>query len=470
MPDPIEQLRRIEVFRDLTDGQLNWFLERCVERHAVAGETVNQIGAPAEHMIVVLEGELQGNAVDSGGDTLVFMIEQGSVAGVLPFSRMKTFQATVRAVRDTRTLLFHRDHFPALYTELPDLVPKLVALLTDRVRETAKVITQNDKLASLGKLSAGLAHELNNPAAAARQASLSARRAFEQFQAAGHGFLALRPTFSFLEEVRELEAAAAAGVRNPPTLDSIARSDREESVGEYLEEIGVAEPWDLAAAFVDAGFERAELERRTAAWVPDCRAFALQLVASVIQMEQVLGQMLTATTRIADLVKAIKEYSYMDRAALAEIDIHHSLDMTLRMFSFRLKEGIAVETDYDPAMPKICAHGGQLNQVWTNLIDNSIDAMLTYKERAEPARLKVRTRKEADYALVEFTDNGCGIPESISTKVFDPFFTTKAQGKGTGLGLDTVYRIVHQHRGAIEFESRPGRTVFCVRVPLQPTL
>ncbi len=457
----------MEVFGALTEDQLQWFLERCEERSLESGEIISQTGDPADNMMVLLEGELQGSNRESGSDSFIFMIEAGSVSGVLPFSRMTHFMATLRAVRPSRILRFHRDHFPALYTELPDLVPKLVSILTDRVRETAKQITQHDKLAALGKLSAGLAHELNNPAAAARQASLAARRAFEQFQVAGHGFLALRPTEAFLQEVFEFERVAAAGVRQPPALDSLTRSDREGAMGEFLDEAGVAEPWDLAGAFVDAGFERADLEKRTQGWAPDCRGYGLQLVASVIQMEQVLAEMLTATTRISDLVKAIKEYSYMDRAALAEIDLNHSLDTTLRMFSFRLKEGIAVETDYDPTLAKISAHGGQINQVWTNLIDNAIDAMLSYKERAEPAKLKVRTRTEADFALVQLTDNGSGIPPEISTKVFDPFFTTKAQGAGTGLGLDTVYRIVHQHHGTIEFESKPGCTVFSIRLPLR---
>ncbi len=463
----IDELRRIEVFKDLSDSQLQWFLERSEERTYATGEITSNHGDPAEYMIVVLEGELQGYNRESGTDSFIFMIEEGAVAGILPFSRMKTMLATVRAVRKSRGLFFHRKHFPDLYTELPDLVPKLVGILTDRVRETAKQITQHEKLASLGKLSAGLAHELNNPAAAARQASVSARRTFEQFQAAGHGFLALHPTDAFLKEVQEFEALAGEGARNPPPIDSLARSDREETLGDYLQEVGVADAWDLAAAFVDAGFDRAGLERRAANWVPDCRPFAFQLVASIIQMEQVLAQMLTATTRIADLVKDIKEYSYMDRAALDEIDLHRSLDTTLRMFSFRFKEGVAVETEYDPALPKIQAHGGQLNQVWTNLIDNAIDAMLSVNERTEPARLKVRTRLEPDYVLVEFTDNGSGIPASIATKVYDPFFTTKAQGSGTGLGLDTVYRIIHQHHGTIEFESKPGCTVFSIRLPQQ---
>ncbi len=468
----IAELRRVEVFSALSDDQLRWFLDRAEERCYEAGDTLSQVGDAADRLMVVLEGSIQGHnrqsgsqsGSQSGADSIVFLVESGNVAGALPFSRMKTFPATIRAIEATRVLLFHRDHFPALYIELPELIPKLVSILTDRVRETAKAMAQQDKLASLGKLSAGLAHELNNPAAAARQASLSARRAFEQFQLASDGFLSLHPTEVFLQQVRELEPAAAEGIGNALLLDSLTRSDREQNLGEYLESLDVAEPWDVAAAFVDVGFVREEMERRVADWAHDCRAFGLQRVA-----EQVLAQMFTATSRIADLVKAIKDYSYMDRAALAEIDLRHSLSTILRMFSFRLKEGVRVEPDDDPALPKICAHGGQLNQVWTNLIDNAIDAMLTYTERTGPPCLKVRTRVQADYALIEFTGNGSGIPESISTKVSDPFFTTKAPGSGTGLGLDTMYRIIHQHHGVIEFDSQPGCTVFSIRLPLQPT-
>ncbi len=462
----VDELRQVEVFSALNDDQLRWFLERCKERTLEAGELALQQGADAEYLVVVLEGELQGSTTE-GGENYVFTMHAKTVGGMLPFSRMRKVPANVRATVKTRALLFHRDQFPQLYVNLPDLIPKLVAILADRVRETAKVISQHEKLASLGKLSAGLAHELNNPASAARQASLTARRAFEQFVNASDGFLVLRPTEAFLKEVCAMEEAAAVGIRDSPPMDSLTRSDREEAMAEFLQELDVSEPWDMAAAFVDAGFTREELTARTADWVPECRAFGLQRVSAAIQMEQVLAQMLTATTRISDLVKDIKDYSYMDRASVTEVDLHHSLDTTLRMFGFRFKNGVRVETNYDPTLPKICAHGGQLNQVWTNLIDNAIDAMLSYPEREGPAVLSVRTRRDAEHALVEIADNGGGIPKSVWSKVFDPFFTTKPQGEGTGLGLDTVYRIVHQHHGTIEFETRPGRTVFSIRLPLQ---
>lgn len=466
--ESIEELRKIDAFSGLSDHQLTWFLERSEARSYAAGEVVTQAGSPAEHLIVLLTGVVQGSMRENGAETYVFTVEAPAVTSLLPFSRMKILPATIRTLQPSRALFFHKDHFPAMYTELPEAIPKLVAILTDRVREVEKAITQNDKLASLGKLSAGLAHELNNPAAAARQASLAARRAFEQFTEASDGFLTLRPTEAFLHEVCELEVTAADGIRNPPPLDSLTRSDREQAIGDYLQDVGVEDAWEVASAFVDAGFLAEDLQKRTEHWVPDCRAFALQRVAAAIHMEQVLAQMFTATSRISDLVKAIKDYSYMDRSALVEIDLHHSLDTTLKMFSFRLKHGVKVETDYDPALPKICANGGQLNQVWTNLIDNAIDAMMARKDPANPPLLKVRTCREADIALVEITDNGTGIPDHIATKVFDPFFTTKGQGSGTGLGLDTVYRIVHQHQGHVEFDSKPGCTVFSVRLPLHP--
>ena len=223
----IAELRRVEVFSALSDDQLRWFLDRAEERCYEAGDTLSQVGDAADRLMVVLEGSIQGHnrqtgsqtgsqsGSQSGADSIVFLVESGNVAGALPFSRMKTFPATIRAIEATRVLLFHRDHFPALYIELPELIPKLVGILTDRVRETAKAIAQQDKLASPGKLSAGLAHELNSPAAA-RQASLSARRAFEQFQLASDGFLSLHPTEVFLQQVRELESVGVIEFESQP--------------------------------------------------------------------------------------------------------------------------------------------------------------------------------------------------------------------------------------------------------------
>ena len=209
----VDELRQVEVFSALNDDQLRWFLERCQERTLEAGELALQQGADAEYLVVVLEGELQGSTTE-GGENYVFTMHAKTVGGMLPFSRMRKVPANVRATVKTRALLFHRDQFPQLYVNLPDLIPKLVAILADRVRETAKVISQHEKLASLGKLSAGLAHELNNPASAARQASLTARRAFEQFVNASDGFLVLRPTEAFLKEVCAMEEAAAVGIPN----------------------------------------------------------------------------------------------------------------------------------------------------------------------------------------------------------------------------------------------------------------
>lgn len=465
IPVSIDDLRGIQALADLSDSQLLWLLDRCEYRTYQPGDYIAHEGDPADHMLIVLEGTFQARS-DNNNESPVFIINAGMVSGVLPFSRMTHFPLSTRAQTYLRVLALNRSHFPTLYQELPELVPRLVGILTDRVRESARATTQTDKLAAIGKLSAGLAHELNNPAAAARQASGSAKQIFDCYRETLDQLALLCASKEIYAEVRALEASASAAVQNPRPIDSLTRSDLEESILTWLESINVEDPWRGAPAFVNAGFTAETLAAATANWTPEVRELALYRVAAAIEMEQVLAQMHNATTRMSDLVSAMKDYSFMDRASTAEIDINQNLETTVTLFSFRFKSNVQLLKSYDPALPKVCGHGGQLNQVWTNLIDNALDAMEMQKDRTTPAQLRISTTAEIGGVLVEISDNGPGIPPEVAAKVFDPFFTTKPQGEGTGLGLDTVYRIIRQHHGDIRFESVPGKTTFSVRLPL----
>ncbi len=456
-------LRVIQVLEDLPDSQLQWLLDHGEELRVTAGEILNRSGDEAQFMVFILTGTLHvTTTVDA--ETPSFIFETGRVTGLLPFSRMKTFPLNTRAATDLHALILHKSHFPELYQQIPELIPRLVGVLTDRVRESTKVVSQTDKLAAIGKLSAGLAHELNNPASAARQASGSALDLFKCYRDSLDRLAVICPSPQVYEEVRALEALAIERVRNAVPIDSLTRSDREEAILTWLESIGVEDAWHAAPSLVNAAFDATSLKQATCHWPAEVREYSLYRVAAAIEMEQVLSQIHSATSRLSDIVGAMKSYSFMDRASMAEIDINNNLETTLTLFGFRFKSGIRLETSYAADLPPVCGHGGQLNQVWTNLIDNALDAMEAAK--SPNAQLTVRTSREGPNILVEISDNGPGIPAEIADKVFDPFFTTKPQGEGTGLGLDTTYRIVKQHQGDIRFKSSPSGTCFAIRLPV----
>jgi len=259
----------------------------------------------------------------------------------------------------------------------------------------------------------------------------------------------------------ELAAGKKLAAQPEPAADALELSDREERVTNWLEKHGIAEGWKIAATLAEGGIDEPQLEKFTTKIGPELLPDALHRVAAIMNMFGLIREINNSAQRISELVAAVKRYSYMDQTSLQEVDLREDLDNTLKIFGHRLKSGVTVTRNYEGTLPRICAYGGELNQVWTNLIDNAIDSM---KGKGE---LKINTCKELDYAVVEIEDNGPGIPKEIQSRIFDPFFTTKKVGEGTGLGLDTVARIVRRHHGFIEVESQPGQTSFTIRLPFK---
>ncbi|HLY20398.1 MAG TPA: ATP-binding protein [Bryobacteraceae bacterium] len=458
-----EELRVVPAFSDLPADGLEWLAAQMTVKEYVPGQVVISEGSPADNMVVILGAETRLR-VESKSDSATRLFREPTVTGMLPFSRMTQFPITLRAVTPTRLALFPAARFPELLERLPVLGPRLVAVMTDRVREITKSEDQQDKMAALGKISAGLAHELNNPAAAVRRAAGSLREAFKTFRDAAARLnthdLTARQRMAIPVLEHDLEERATA----PAKLDTLERSDCEEAIAECLQEHGVANAWELAPALADAGCEAEWFEGIYAQFPPEALPDLLSRVAASLIVGGLLNEIDNSSGRISELVRAIKEYTYMDQGPEQEVDIHQGLESTLLMLRYRLKHGITVRLDFDRSLPKICAHGTALNQVWTNLIDNAIDAMNGKGE------LRIRTAGELDRLLVEIADNGSGIPEEIRARVFEPFFTTKGVGQGTGLGLDTAARIVHEHFGEITVQSVPGDTRFQIRLPLpRPT-
>jgi signal transduction histidine kinase len=453
-----QRLKTIPVFADLSEEDLEWLASRMELVHREPGEVLAAEGSPADRMWVILEGEVRGQREHAIGDGRLYSFRAPHITGMLPYSRLKQVPLTTRAMTRATVATLSVAHFPEMLERLPALGPKLVGVLADRIRETTRTDQQREKLTALGKLSAGIAHELNNPAAAVRNAAISLQQVVRSLRTAGLHLdgRGLAPDDRVFLAHIECDWSKS---HPPVALDSLERSDREEAIGDWLETRRVANARQLAPDLVDAGCDLATLAGLAARFDDETLGVVITRLTASFTLNRLLEQIERGTTRMCDLVQAIKQYSYMDQSPEQEIDVHEGLENTLIMLHYRLKHGVEVVRDYDRTIPRICARGSELNQVWTNLIDNAIDAM---DGRGE---LVVRTAVDFAGVLVEIRDNGHGIPPEIRDRVFDPFFTTKPVGEGTGLGLDTVYRIIHQHRGQVRVDSEPGRTSFQVRLP-----
>jgi signal transduction histidine kinase len=345
---------------------------------------------------------------------------------------------------------------------MPVLTERLVSRMLDRTREVTRITEQREKLAALGKLSAGLAHELNNPAAAAKRAAGAIWDARKQLRMA---FLRLDQRDLTREQrtyIAECEELALHAMLNPPAkpLASVERSDREQELEDWMEAHAIPEPWEIAPMLVEAGFDSTKLDEILETVGPGALHDVLLRVNYSILAARMVKEVDQSVTRIFELVQAIKQYTYMDQASQQELDIHDGIESTLTILAYKLrKKSIEVEREYDREIPKICAYGVELNQVWTNLIVNAIEAM------TDGGRLRISTSQDPQSVVVEIQDNGSGISNETLPHIFEPFFTTKGVGEGTGLGLDTSMRVVRKHRGDLSVRSAPGATVFRVILP-----
>lgn len=451
------ELLRVPAFAELPEDQIEWFLGQSQELKLKAGEVYAKQGDPPDAMFVLLEGDFEWRG-EFNGETIVFPGKVGDATGALPFSRMKQFTVTGRATSDGRLLRFPSSSFPELIQKMPELVRRLVGVMTDRVREATRIEQQQDRLASLGKLSAGLAHELNNPAAAAKRASAQLRETLYRIKEASHqlGRQELTPTQK--AEIDKLELSFTQNDSPPP--DALTISDLEDQIDSLLRSHGQNDLWKLSAELAQRGVKPAALESLFENLDAGTARAALVRIAASVEIFSLLKEIESSTSRISDLVRAIKEYTYMDQSPVQNVDVVKSLETTLTILNHKIKRGVTVQRDYQPVPFLVNSFGSELNQVWTNLIDNAIDAM------SGKGELRVHTYRDNGCVVVEIGDNGPGISSEIRSHIFEPFFTTKGVGEGTGLGLDTVQRIVRKHKGNIQVNSQPGDTRFQVWLPL----
>ncbi len=451
------ELLRIPTFEGLPGDQLDWFISQSQEITLKPGDLYLRQGAPADAMVVVLEGDLQVRG-EIGGETVVLSFKAGDITGVLPFSRMKKSVVTGRAITHGRILKFPAAQFPELIQKMPELTQRLVGVMSDRIREVTRLEQQRDRLVGLGKLSAGLAHELNNPASAAKRAASLLREALQRIKNAVQELGRHELTAAQKSEIEKLEASFMQPDETP--LDTLAVSDLEDQIDSLLRSHGQDDLWQLAADLARRGVKPEVLESLFATLDADVARAALVRIAASVEIANLLIEIESSTSRISDLVRAVKEYTYMDQSSAQNVDIIKGLENTLTIMNHKLKRGVTVKREYEKVPLLVNSFGSELNQVWTNIIDNAIDAM------GGKGELRVRTYRDDTCVVVEIGDNGPGISPEIKAHIFEPFFTTKGVGEGTGLGLDTVQRIVRKHRGTIQVTSKPGDTRFQVFLPL----
>jgi len=451
------ELLRIPAFADLPDEQIAWFISQAQVLKLRPGDVYARQGDPADAMFVILEGEFQWRG-ELGGQPVVFSSKPGDITGALPFSRMKQFTVNGSVVTDGRALRFPASRFPDLVQRMPELAKHLVGLMADRVRETTRIEQQRDRLAALGKLSAGLAHELNNPASAAKRATSQLRDILKKIKDASHELGRRDLSAAQKSEIEKLEATFTQLDGPPP--DALTASDLEGRIDALLRSHGQNDLWQLSAGLARRNVKPEVLETLFGALEADTARAALVRIAASVEVADLLNEIESSTSRISDLVGAIKEYTYMDQAKVQTVDIVKSLETTLTILNHKLKRGVTVQRDYHRVPLLVNSFGSELNQVWTNIIDNAIDAM------GGKGELRVRTYRDDGCVVVEIGDNGPGISPEIKSHIFEPFFTTKGVGEGTGLGLDTVQRIVKKHKGNIQVSSKPGDTRFQVWLPL----
>jgi signal transduction histidine kinase len=450
------ELRRIAAFSNLPDDQVSWFLSRVQEVLVQAGEAFVRQGEPADWMFIFLEGFFQWRG-EFGGDTVSLPAQAGDVSGVFPFSRMQQFTVTGRALTDGRLLKFPAALFPELIQKMPELTATLVAMMSDRIREGTRIEQQRDRLVSLGKLSAGLAHELNNPASAAKRAAGQMRDALARMRNANAALWRLSFHDSEKSRIEDVEAALLqSGVAR---FEALALSDLEERLESILRSHGQDNSGELSAALARCNMSPDALASLLIELAPATARDAIMRIAATAELANLLNTIENGTSRISSLVQTVKEYTNMDQAPVQNVDVVRSLETTLGILTHRLKPHINVKRDYQPIPLLVNTAGTELNQVWTNIIENAIDAMPGQGE------LQVRTFREDNFVVVEIGDNGSGIPPEIRPHIFDPFFTTKGVGEGTGLGLNTVQTIVRKHGGNVQVDSKPGDTRFQVWLP-----
>jgi signal transduction histidine kinase len=460
----IDELRTIDLFSELDDDALSEWAALSEIYEFPAGATVSNEGDASQGVILLLEGTLRGTI--HAGAIEEPMIDQVAPTwiGAVPTLTQGKNVLTLRALTAARYALITPEDFVDLTSKHRSVFLRVMAAMRPVISRFTAREQNRDRLEALGTMAAGLAHELNNPAAAARRTASDLADALEVLSSAFGVFVESGLDMESKRRLLDLQTRALKSCAIQTSLSALDAADAEDALTDALSGVGVAEPWRLAEAFSSAGLDTGFVEEVSAA-AGAVAPMTLRWIWASLSARQLAAELAQSTDQMGQLVKAIKSYAYMDRGEVVEIDLHEGLETTLTIMQHKLKRTeIKIERDYDRTLPKVMVHGAELNQVWTNLLANAIDAL------GETGTITITTRADGNCAEVYIADDGPGIPEDVLGRIFDPFFTTKDVGQGTGLGLDTARRIIEErHHGSLTVESRPGSTVFRVRIPIQPS-
>ncbi|MGL5922576.1 ATP-binding protein [Chroococcidiopsis sp.] len=453
-------LQQVPIFAHLDEKQLQCLTQLGTEIQLDAGTQIAKQGDPPDGFYIILEGVTEWTRTVDGQAAHAVNLGSGEVFAELILLLDEPYPTSGRALTPVTLYKLNPEAFWQMLEICPQVWRSILKIATQRSQLHESVTQQQAKLISLGTLSAGLAHELNNPAAAVKRNVQNLDEILQQLPALALQLHQQPLNKEQIDFLCELYKQAIATAKTCSRRDPIAQSEAEDEVTDWLGDRNVKESWKLAPTLVNAGITTEKLDEITAHITPECLSSVLRWLDATVTGSGLLYELQQSSGRIGELVKAMKEYSYMDRAPIQEVDVHEGINSTLTILKYKLKQGVSVHKEYGN-LPKISAYGSQLNQVWTNLIDNAIDAT------GGKGQIWIKTSQEGDRVLVEIIDNGVGIAPEIQSRIFEQFFTTKEVGKGTGLGLDIVRRIiVGQHRGDIRFESKAGETKFQVRLPI----
>jgi signal transduction histidine kinase len=459
----IAALCTIEELKGLTEEELIWLAARGTEKFGNDGDLIFSPKTPPDHLIFILSGEVLVHR-HSSSPVSVLIGRTGRITGKTPFSRIKAWNADGRSSGKTWILELHDSHFPELLSAIPSMTQRIVRVLLDRNREYTRAEEQIGKLAALNKLAANLAHELNNPASAARSAASHLLRASESDQEHARYRIGMAlgtddKLSAYLDWLSRLRSTVSLSRQAANDSASLGSPSLEDSLMDWLESKGFAEAWKLAPILAECNAPLSSLQELEQLVPAHALCLAIGDVQATLTSDTAIRSVTDAADRVFRIVTAVKDYSYMDQQPIQDVNIAESLDTVLKLFQPRLA-GITVKRLYTPELPLLKAFGSELNQAWAAIVENSLDAMV------DSGTLTLSTRLQGKTILVEIADTGRGIPDEYANRVFEPFFTTKPFGTGLGLGLDTVQRVIQKHFGAVAFDSQPNKTTFHVRLPL----
>jgi signal transduction histidine kinase len=461
-PVTLEELRTVDLFDDLDDSELAEWVALATVRRVEPGGVIVEQGAESPGLQLLLEGEAQALILEQGRSEPVGRQRAPTWIGAITALTGTRLEVRMQAVTSCRLAHVAVEDFQRMAFAQPSVHRRVMQQVAPVVGRLTEIEQSRERLASLGTMAAGLAHELNNPAAAARRAAAQLTEALEVIGSAMAYFVEAGVEREQAEELVHLQQELLARAAASSALDALDAADAEDEVLARLQALRIEEPWRLAEPLAVAGADQSWLDR-VAEMAGPATGAALRWVAATLTAGRLAAELVESTERMSALVGAVKSYAYMDRGGLVEVDLHEGLETTLTVLGYKLKHTtIRLARDYDRSLPRLMVRGSELNQVWTNLLDNAIDAL------GEQGTITITTRADGSCAVVEINDDGPGVPAEVAERIFDPFFTTKDVGRGTGLGLATARRIVvDRHDGSLTLDSEPGRTTFRVSLPFK---